>query len=105
MNDIQIWGCSTYCNNITHDIGNTQVLYDGIYEYVDGASTPTEVIYNCLPREARVIIDNKFARTKLLWPLVGLKYHLDLDLLGLAYYNCVLLTNIIILVQDPLRAD
>ena len=113
MNDIQIWNCSPYYNNIQQYIGNTQVLFDGIFEFVDGpfltpirdASTPAEIIYNCLQREARVIIENKFARTKVLWPLIGLKYNLDIDLIGLVYYNCVLLTNIIILVQDPLRAS
>ena len=112
MNDIQIWNCSPFCNgNLTNYIGNTSVLFDGILDFLrENLLTPIrnpsgngEIIYNILQREARVIIENKFARTKLLWPLIGLQYNLSLDLIGIVYYNCVLLTNIIILFQDPLR--
>ena len=111
MNDIQIYYLSPYYNNFARYIGNTNVLFDGVMDFVQGPflcpirnpSSLGHVVYNYFQRNGRVIIENVFGRIKLLWPLVGLKYNLHLNLLGITYFNCVLLTNIIIIHQDPMR--
>lgn len=113
QNDIQLWYASDFGQHPTRYVGNSLILFDGILNFCRGPllcpirnpNTQAEVMYNLLQREARVIIENKFAWTKRLSPIVGLKYNLHLDSIGLVYHNCVLLTNVIIIHQSPMRAD
>ena len=110
-NDINIWYQSDYSKDVNKYFGDYKVLFDGIYEYVDGPflcpirrpASRTDVMYNILQRDDRSIVENKFGRTKVCWPLVGVQYNLKLSMVGIVYRVCVLLTNILIKHQHPLR--
>ena len=112
-NDIQIWFNSVYADNITALIDdNDNILFDGIYRYVDdhfitpfpGRLEPESVerIYNKLHCGARVIVENYFGLLKQLWPIFGLKYGFRKNRIGIFFRCCIILTNIIIRHQSPL---
>lgn len=110
-NDIAIWYESDYSADLNTYFGDKQILFDGIFEYVEGPFlTPIRdphniehELYNALQRDARVIIENKFGKTKRLWPILMLPFARKRDLIGLVYRCCVILTNILITHQSPMR--
>ena len=91
-------------------------MFDSIFRYVDvnddpifitrfpHATTVQEAMYNILHSEARVIIENTYARQKKYFPILGMGYPFDLDTIDIVYRCCVILTNILIIHQSPMRA-
>ena len=110
-NDINAWYLSKFFQDKNKYFGNAKALFDGIYRYVPGPwicsfKKPTneqELLYNLLHILTRSIIEHLFGRQKKYWSIIGNKYTLHLRWLGLVYRNAMLLTNILIKHQSPLR--
>ena len=90
------------------------VLFDGIYDGLDDdlficpirePQTQAHQLFNLLQRRDRSIIENKFGRQQQFFPIIALPFTLDPRLVGIVYRCCVILTNIIIGFQSPLRKE
>ena len=116
VNDIGLWYSCSYRHNIQNTFGNHQVLFDGIYRYVDTdknlfvtrfehAETVEEAIYNVFHSEARVIIENTYARQKEYFPIIAMRFPFKLSWIDIVYRCVVILTNVLIMHQSPMRAQ
>lgn len=115
QNDIRLWYTSEYRENRQQYFGNSVVLFDSIYRYVDvesglfitrfpSADTVPEAVYNVLHTEARVLIENTYARQKQYFPIIGMRFPFQLKWIDIVYRCVVILTNILIIHQSPMRA-
>ena len=111
-NDINGWYSSEYYGrqNELNCFGNGKLLADGIYRYAEGpficsfaaVTNIKQFYYNLFHLLARVVIENYHHRLKQYFPILT-NYTYKLENFGLFYNTCLLLTNLLIINQDPLR--
>ena len=111
VNDICLWWECEYRDQKEELFGDKKILFDGIYDSmgelfitpIKHAENTEQEMFNMLQREDRVIIENKFSRQQGYWPIIALPFTMREDLLSVVYRCCVILTNILILHQNPMR--
>ena len=116
-NDIESYYYSELYRNPQTYLGpGDKILADGIFGRVQGANsrfivpigymqrrlTPAEERYNIIHRWDRVIVEHYFARLKLYCPFLD-QYNLGRDKLNLVFSACVVICNVLIKFQSPLR--
>lgn len=93
-----------------------KILADGIYARIQGLNspfivpvcymnrplTPIEQRYNMIHRWDRVIVEHYYARLKLYCPIVD-NFTLARDRINLIFTACVIVCNVLISYQSPLR--
>ena len=110
-NDINGWYLTEYYDNRDEYFGDAYALFDGIYRYVSGPficsfanpCTDEELMCNLLHILARTTIEHVFGRQKVYWGIIGGTYTLSLHWLRLIYRCCVILTNVLVTHQSPMR--
>ena len=93
---------------------NHKIISDLAYYYVgypyltkihfQESYTPREIQYNSYHAKARVISENYYCRMKTIFPIFAF-YTLKLDDIGFIFRAWVIVTNVIITIQDPLRKE
>lgn len=116
VNDIGIWYSCKYRNQKQRFFGDNKVLFDSIYRYVDYdrldelfvtrfpyAHNMEQAFYNVAHGEARVIIENTYARQQMCFPIIARPFPYNKKYIDIVFRNVVILTNVLILEQSPLR--
>ena len=110
-NDINLWYSSDFYQNQWFFFGNCKVLFDRIYRFAEGPficqiKNPigrAQKLYNFCHTLSRSVIEHTYSRQKTYFPILGLKFPFNLKFIGLVYRVCVILTNVLIIHQNPMR--